>query len=233
MGSLCDTPTAAQVAAKRAVLLACQLWGVMRDQGLHLRAATIMNRLGLREIAAPAELVLLDTPDGAVSQQDVINASWGIEGIQVLLWALGKTKKPEPTEGARDIAEFFKMLRGQHRTSAFIAMARLLPKDEIVVAEDITRLWLWRAREYQLQRREGFSAEARERVAAVAKQAEEKGYFNAIDGDFPVDGRPYRDIPIGRWQELRSIATERTKALRWLLGVFRGEYAWHGVSLDT
>jgi hypothetical protein len=204
---------------------------------VHTTAARINDWLvaeRLRNALSTAERRFLDTRLGDVNAQEVINATWRVEALAVLLWALriSESIPPYDTQVALDaMLECSGFLKD---TAAVVAEARLRNAVELRDARKIAELWHWRATAYQIEYEaacgESSTGTEVEFVRAAASKAQDVGRFTAIDGDFPAFGKPYREATEEEWRLLLGIARERHYALNWLTGM---DEAWDDVLTDT
>jgi len=102
-------------------------------------------------------------------------------------------------------------------------------------ARETAEIWHWRAMTYQIEhapdRPQLISGKADgEFVRAAAIKAQGGSRFLAIDGDFPVFGKPYREATEQEFRLLLSIARERHHALNWLTDL---DEDWDEVLTDT
>ena len=158
-----------------------------------------------------------------ISKQQEINANWLGESITCLLWALrmipelpSYDQKADPTLTSRLRSASIPQL---------IRQARLRPKREIEKQRQIAELWHWRARTRYLQEQGRLDDESvagptveQNIERAATKYARIGRLPNAIAGDFPAMGKPYRDLSTDEFGILSSISQERHKAFNWLCG---------------
>lgn len=173
-----------------------------------------------------------------LSQRDQIDASWRVEGLYVLAWALRARERLPPYDrqvsikGLRDFPP--------QELDRFVRTAKLRPRAEIEAARELAEFWHWRSRTRQLAAsgeppfdppRDGIESYD-DIVRLAAKGARRRGDFRPIDDDFPVFGRAYRDISDDQWHEVSSITRERHFALNWLCGL-APRNAWELTPTDT
>jgi hypothetical protein len=201
-----------------------------------------LRRENLWEYVTPTERQLFDTPVAALTQQQVINASWRSEAIGILLWALGLTPQL-PAYDSPAHGEITKQVPGGDLAS-FINSARLRDEKEIDHAREIAELWNWRSRTRQLME-QGYPYQPTEALKKVglntmddvvrmsARTAAEKGNLPpCINDDFPAKGKAYRDLTTDEWSEVRSVSAERHYALNWLCGFAPGN-DWDHTPTET
>ena len=154
--------------------------------------------------------------------QSVIDASWRVESVACLLWALRLVEDLPPF----DAPAGQEILRHVPTKDAadFVMRAELLPPERIGRKREEAELWHWRSRTRQLEEMglepdvpgfDTFDAVVR----FVAADLERKGILpETIDGDFAARGKAFRDLAASEWAEARSIILERHRGLNWLCG---------------
>jgi uncharacterized protein DUF4272 len=169
-----------------------------------------------------AEIILLGSPLGEWSPQAIANGQWRGEALAALTWALTLVPAAGFDQPA-DPRALLAAVKFMQPAVDLVSHAQLRNEAEVRGARNVAELWLWRSRSEQIMREKiavpvpsGMSIEDIIREAAVA--AENDGLFRRIDGDFPAQGRAYRDLSDEDTSLLRSIASERLYALNWLCG---------------
>lgn len=157
----------------------------------------------------------------------MIDVSWRLEALGMLLWALGYVENLPSYDtqfGVEDIEIFTKT-----DPQIFFDNAKLRPQEELDKARDNAEAWNWRSRTRQLIEdgtafpddaelaSAGFSS-FDDIVRNASKINTENGTFNAIDEDWPAFGKAYRDLSEDEWYLVQSITMERHFALNWLCG---------------
>ena len=177
---------------------------------------------GLAPAMSPSEARLLQTPIGRVSDEDAAAASWQVEALVALGWALGLLPAMPPYDAAADPAPLLAVLPWPWEpVGTFVGDARLRPETEVATERERAELWAWRAETAALMT----GAEGREKadlvtaVQDVVREAVGAGLIAATPADdFPVAGRPYRDAVGETLGTLGAIAAGRCQALNWLCG---------------
>ncbi len=164
---------------------------------------------------------LLNAKPGTWKPQAVKDASWRLEALEVISWALGWGQSIAPYDQQINSESFELGSPTFPATHALIDAAHLRPEAEILQAREIAEAWLWRARTTRIQKGpeaqpapEGWTYE--KIIAETARHWEKIGAFKALDGDYPALGKPYRDLTPSEWETLNSIATERLYGLNWI-----------------
>jgi hypothetical protein len=192
---------------------------------------------------SPKEKQLLESHVKDITQQQLINALWRIEAIQVLMWALGYLSEIPPY-GTKATSEIMKQIP-QGTSAELIASAKLKDRKEIERAREIAELWHWRSRTRQMQEEgrpcpvtdamKSAGLDSYEAIIRTTTQvAVRDGTLltkNTAD-DFLVCAKSYRDMTADEWADVRSITMERHVALNWLCGRAPGN-SWDNTPTDT
>jgi hypothetical protein len=104
---------------------------------------------GLDGELSPWERSFAKATMASMTSRQQVDASWRVEAIQVLMWALGllPSLPPHDEPADHDILKDFPPVEPSH----FIKTAALRPRDEIKEGRDRVELWHWRSRTRQLQ----------------------------------------------------------------------------------
>lgn len=189
---------------------------------------------GVEVAATPRERRLLAARVGLLEPDVAAAASWQSEALLMLGWALRLVDEVPPYDAVADPASLLRAVPAPwESTDAFRRGARLRDETDIAVERERAELWHWRAGVADLLR----DARAAERgellaaIAAVAREATAAGLVSPlVDGDFPVRGRAYREVPAAVLPDLDAVAAERLWALNWLCGFGT---SWDHVPLDV
>jgi len=198
--------------------------------------------IGLGDELSPRESLFARSTMVDMSAQQHVDASWRIESVQVLMWALGQLAELPPYDQPADPEILTKL--PPIEPPKFIKTAKLRPDSEIARQRDRAELWHWRSRTRQLQEsgdRLDTSGQMQkiginsfdDIVRMTARLAhEDRTLTSIIDEDFVIFGKPYRDASPEEWAEAGSIAAERHFALNWLCG-YAPKNAWDDTPTDT
>lgn len=178
------------------------------------------------ELTAP-EVDLMTPPLGAWPVPPQAGSVARIESLVALAWALGILPALPPYDSPQAASELLDLLQLGSPAGDFVAAASLRGPAELETARDLAEFWLWRSR---FARGRELAPEHRSAIASAASLAEGEGHFQAVDGDFPVQGSPYRDVEDADQDLLEAVAEGRLRALNWLCG--RAE-SWDLVSTET
>jgi len=196
-----------------------------------------MRTAGLWEHMDASELAFMKTGALEMSMRQRIDASWAIESIACLCWALGYLKQlpPYDQQASKEVIAFPK----GERAPSLLERAQLRAPDEIDRQRDWAELWHWRCRTRRLmasaeipaQLPNGMSMD--EVIAMAAGKAAEAGALGTpIGGDFPAFGKAFREMVDGEFGVVMSISQERHKALNWICGHAPGNQ-WGETRTDT
>jgi hypothetical protein len=187
----------------------------------------------LTALLTDEEQRMIETRLGGLPREQAEDAGWRIEAVAVLAWAAGLSDErplyhlPAPPDVILSLVP-----EPWDKVQTFRQSVQLRSEEEIAWAREEAELWRWRG---QLERDEGLGgaaaqAEIRQLVRQVAADSARTGLFERPVGqDFPVAGRPYRDISADEQELLTDIASERLRALNWLCGFGT---SWDDTPLD-
>ena len=197
---------------------------------------------GYQKYLSPLERTFSRTTMSTITEAQLINASWRVEALIPLLWALQVIDEipPYDTQSSPEVVSDSRFAD----PDAFIANASLRPTEEIDAARDVAEAWHWRSRTRQLIEDGTPFPDSPEFAAAgftsfdsivrmSAKSHEGDGTFDKmVDEDYPAFGKAYRDLTDEEWTTTRSITMERHFALNWLCGYAPG-HRWDETPTDT
>lgn len=166
-----------------------------------------------------------------------IDASWSVEAIACMRWAVGKLDGlPAWDQQADPRSAGFQ--KGE-RAKDLIETATLRPKSEIEKMRDNAEAWHWRCRTRMLLETEKIppvleNGTAMDQVIAMSANfsVENRAFEETIDNDYPAFGKAFREITEEEFLTVRSISQERHKALNWLCGYAPGN-RWAETPTDT
>ncbi len=200
-----------------------------------------LHTLGLWKHFSPKEKTFLSSSLADAHLQQHTDATWRLEAIQVLMWALGMLSTLPPYEKAlsHDLLKSFQ----QEDPGKFVKSAQLRPQAEIDAARDLAELWHWRSRTRELiERNEPLPPDPQMEAVGIktfddivrfsARHSQEEGLLPIIDEDFAVGEKAYRDLSPEEWSEVRSVTIERHFTLNWLCG-YAPRNQWDQTPTDT
>jgi Domain of unknown function (DUF4272) len=216
-------PPSADRVARRALALAAVVCrsGIEGDAGdaeaEKFRESVIkwVEEVGLTDEIEPNEMDLLRTPLGKLNNRQRIDASWRVEGLAVLAWALGRYELPPYDLCADGPAAGLALGFREEKEDTVLSAPELRSRDELSSLADQLFSLHWRLRQYSL---DGAAMD----FVDVARRA----WFGPLpldglricEGDLEVRGVPLFRAPQELWLEAMSIARERQQAANWLEG---------------
>lgn len=210
------THISATKAARRCLALRIVLAHSRPDPPAHLAGLEPW----IKELS-PWEKALTERLARSKRAEDLDLAAWQAEPLHALLHELGQCDRPAPVD-RRVAPESFAALESTDPVR-FVATARF---SDINLAPN--QLWNERL-SLQVLIDAGISAQDMGRaywglssfedwIRSVADHFTTHGMFEAIDGDFPAFGLPYRALDGARRALVHRIVAERMRAIRWLNG---------------
>jgi hypothetical protein len=153
---------------------------------------------------------------GDVAHQDTLNATWRLEGLAILAWALGRFELAPHDEPIvpEDLlrAMFYLDVEGGR---ALLAAPALREPEDIVELQDRLFAIHWRLREWSLnQEPKDFAAVAGEAWFGPLDIAG----IRLVDGDIAIGERALADADSDAVDAVTSAALERHLAVSWLCG---------------
>ncbi|NLH72242.1 MAG: DUF4272 domain-containing protein [Verrucomicrobia bacterium] len=224
-------------------------WGGSENDDFEQRCETMRDQFwqglretGLWEYMSTSEKKFSESTIITMTEQQHIDASWRLESVHVMLWALGMIPQllDFDTEASPELLE----LIPSDDPTTFIESAQLRPPEDIDRAREIAEFWHWRSRTRELMERGAtFPDDPQLRAAGLcsfddvvrlaAVNGAQAGLISScIEDDFPAKGKAYRNLTDAEWNEVASIAAERHFALNWLCGYAPGNN-WDDTPTDT
>jgi hypothetical protein len=200
--------------------------------GMKLDLWQWLEREGIAPYLTRTERQLLHQTPGTWPDRLLVNTSWRIESLGVMLWALRAIDEMPPFDTRFALDELLPPLEVLTPTVDFIWLAELRPADELATMRDCADLWNWRSRAAELQRmgmRPPEGTTFAEIIFITAQQARSKGIPPLINGDFPAFGHAYADQTEDQFAITSGIAYERSAALNWLCEL---SSEWQSISVD-
>ena len=184
---------------------------------------------GLWDYAEDSEREFFQAGVLETTMRQRIDASWMVESIACLDWALRRRDELSPYD--REASPETVKFKDGERAKDLIEGSALRDPIEITMQRDIAELWHWRCRTHMLlaSKRipqtlpDGTAMAEVIRLAAVS--AAQDGIIDApIGDDFPALGKPFRALGEEEMLVMMSIAMERHKAWNWLCGYAPGNH---------
>jgi uncharacterized protein DUF4272 len=190
--------------------------GQPEAEALNQRILEWLSALELRDDVEPWENEVLYCRLGGLAENQVIRATWYVEGLVILAWALNQyllprhDRKSDPyavtdsllflSEGAGDLI----------RTASLRSVAQLKAYRELIYAVHC------RLRDYARKKEHKDFTTWVETDWIRALGLNVSDLF--VEKDLGIDNKPLRDVEDNRLQECEWISCERHRAIIWLLG---------------
>jgi hypothetical protein len=158
-------------------------------------------------------------PFGSLNRNERAEASWLIEGMAVLSWAIGKSDLPpfhQKVEGSKASAALGIF---QPDSPERIAGATIRNPDEVESGAITYSALSWRLSE---QNKSPKAINFAEKLKDPKSPHLLVDGIELKDGDLAIDGTSLREVPPKRFGEVSGIVFQRYKAFRWLLGLENG-----------
>ncbi len=165
---------------------------------------------------------LVETRVGGVDRDVAEDASWRIESVAVLAWAAGLADELPSYELPSPPADILALIpEPWDKVQPFRAAIELRGEEEVAAAREQAELWQWRGQILTAEDGQSMAVtpEMRQIIREVAADSARAGLFErSISNDFPVAGRPYRNLTEDERALLTDLASERLRALNWVCG---------------
>jgi hypothetical protein len=217
------TPHDATRAARRALVLAAMACrgdiergtGQAEADDLHTRILDWLTKVDLWAEIEPNEMKFLHAPLGTLEQRDVIRATWYVEGLTVLAWALNQFEFPRHDHKVDpyDVADSVWFLSDD--AQELIRTATLRNSTELEACRDLLYAIHVRLRDFI---RNGGRTDFTSWVENTWIDALEVDASHLIvDCDLAIDDKAISEVEISRVQECSYLTFERHRAIIWLL----------------
>lgn len=202
-------------------------------EGIHQRLREWLQEEKISNYFSSNEQQLIDAELGDWQQMDLINVTWRVESLGMMLWALDVVEAPY-YDTQFDPDTLLEPLDLLNPTIDFIWQATLREPEIILQARDLAEMWHWRSRTTQLRKR-GVTPPDGKSFDDIIRTMAEKAYAEGnipeiLDGDLPVFNKPYTQLTEDEYTAVTSIAMERHYAMNWICGYSEN---WDSVPTDT
>jgi hypothetical protein len=175
-----------------------------------------IEETGVNDEVEPEEWKVLQRPVGSLDIQDAVNAVWRLEGLAVLLWALGQYELPpyDQLVTPRDLFEVTH-LGDADEARKLTAEAKLRSPEELSAFQTHALMVHWRLRDFSVR------PTAMDFVAFSKKswigQFDLSG-FKIVNNDMALGDKAIAEADAGIRGTCQSTASERHLAINWLSG---------------
>lgn len=181
-----------------------------------------MKKEDLLNYLTSEELESFSKPLGKWDNIEIIKSIWKNESLGTLLWALSLTPQIPPYDNLFVPEKLIENLTLFRSKEYFLERVELRSEEEIKRERNIAEYWFWRLQVFDMEKRnEGISEKInlKEIISSVTEKAYLNGYLpQPIDGDFPIFGKPFRDITLDEYLIISYIIVERYNTLNWICG---------------
>ncbi|MEN2984628.1 MAG: DUF4272 domain-containing protein [Dictyoglomaceae bacterium] len=181
-----------------------------------------MEKEDLLNYLTSDELESFSKPLGNWNNMELVKVIWKNESLGTLLWALSLIPQIPPYDNLFIPERLIENLTLFRPKEYFLEKVRLRSEEEIKRERDISEYWFWRLQVFDLEKRNEPISEGvniKDIIRSVAEKAYIDGYIpEPIDGDFPILGKPFKDINLDEYLQISYIIVERYNTLNWLCG---------------
>lgn len=185
-------------------------------EALHKRILGWVAGQGLTDQLSPNELGLLKTPLGRLTETQIIEATWAVEGLAMLAWGTTLYEFPMPDEkvdpyAVTDIVGFL-----SDDPKAIIDSGKLRTPTELTACRELLYAVHSRLRDFlRNQQPQTFTGWVeRWWLDALGVPFD----YLIVDNDLAIDRKPVTQVGLERVRTCEWIIRERHRAIRWLTG---------------
>ena len=221
-------PHSASKAARRALILATVVCRGSIDHGagdldaesLYVRIPDWLTRQMLWDVVEPNEEAMLRAPLGMLEAKDVLWATWYVEGLAVLAWALKYFEFPKHEEQVEPYVVANALWFLDEHAGHVITDAELRKPAELEACRELLYAIHCRLRYYVRSRTPVDFTHwiEKEWLDILGVNADEL----IVHNDLAIDGKAISEVKEERLQELMSIIQERSRAIIWLVDGYAG-----------
>jgi hypothetical protein len=217
-------PDARRVAQRACALAALTARALLEqedaaDPGVEQTRQRILSWVGdidINDELEPDEWKILQRPLGAGPQRDLVNATWRLEGLAVLAWALQRFELPpyDRLVNPGTLLPSVGILNAQGARE-MIDRPTLRPAEELKSLQEQLFALHWRVTDFRLKHQPMDFAEFARTAWFGPLKVEQ---FHLIDNDLAVGDQPIARAPEEAVRTVTSSAMERHLAINWLNG---------------
>src|SRR5579871_5870759 len=218
-----DILVSATCVARRALILAAVVCcgdinrsKARSEEDLRQRVLEWLTRLELWNEVEPDEEKILRAPLGTLEKEDVVRATWYVEGLAILAWALNRLEFPchDTKVDPYDVADSVWFLN--EGAEEVIRTARLRDQTELEACDALLYAIHVRVRDFMRHRKPKDITHWIEEIWLATLQLAADDLL--VDNDLAIDGRAISEVEESRLQECGCIMVERHRAIIWLCG---------------
>jgi hypothetical protein len=156
-------------------------------------------------------------PLGKWADIELVKSIWKTESLGTLLWALSLIPEIPPYDNLFLPERLIEKLTLFQPKEHFLERVKLRSIEEIKRERDIAEHWFWRLQIFDMEKRNEPLSESisfKDIISSVAEKAYLDGYIpKPIDGDFPILGKPFRELTLDEYMTISYIIIERYTTL--------------------
>jgi hypothetical protein len=218
-------PTAIQIAQRSLVLSALVCRGFIEldadkpeTPSVAIRIATWLTQLNLHGVIEPREATIINCPLGQLGRQSAIDATWKVEGLAVIAWALGRDDFPLHDEQVDPYAVTGSLDFLSDGAADLIRLPALRTASELHACRELLYAIHCRLRGYiREESRKDFTTWI-EAVWLTTLHLDASHLI--VDNDLAIAGKPITEVDMQSVQACEHIVRERHRASIWLVGEY-------------
>lgn len=216
-----DPPTAGRVARRALAMTAVTVRAILEQGSADPEAlgtfqdlAAWVRDIGIEDEFEPDERQVLQRPLGRLDQREQINATWRLEGLAVLAWALGRNEIP-PHDQLVELNPLWRRLGflDGEAAGALLANPTLRSREEIGALRNRLFALHWRLRNFNIN--PGVMDFAEYARTCWFGPLDVSG-LPLVEGDLGLRGERIDRAPPDVLSSVHSLAQERHQAANWL-----------------
>jgi len=224
-----DTPGLPVIAAhvvRRSLVLAAVVCrgsiesgaGQLQADAVYTRLIDWLDELSLWDEVEPIEKEILRTSLGLLEQKDVIRATWYVEGLAILTWALNLFELPRHDQKVDGYAVADALGFLSEDAEDVIATAELRSPIELEACRELLYAIHSRLRDFAHNRKPMDFTRWVEKAWIDTLRLDANQLI--VNNDLAIDGKPISEVTEDRLQECEWITNERHRAIIWLVGEY-------------
>lgn len=220
------TPVSAARAARRALVMSALVCrgsieggaGHSEAESLYSNVLSWLARLKLEADLEPFECEVLNRPLGTLDSTQVIRATWAVEGLAVLAWALNHLDFPEYDDKVDPYTVTESLCFLSEGAAELVQSARLRTTAELEAYRELMYAIHCRLRDFDRDKQRKPFATWIDKTWMKILGIDVDHLI--VDGDLAVDGKAIGDVHEDRLRSFEWVIGERHRASIWLLGEY-------------